>query len=377
MQPRQVDTAGMDAEQLRLAVLRECHAGLQGLLRCSGTVLLPGGEAVQVFCDLPQRLRAQWPGARMRVLDGDGGFAVDAGSHAARPLDDAERQRLLALRTLLDAALLGPLYRAERCERDGGLLRAITDDGTWTVTLQQLVPTAIDGPHGKVRILDWLKRHNPQLPTWIPCRAESAPLGNCELQWGDEAMVWDDGFFAPPPDAKVEPPKLVLTPDGRARPRPNLRPQVPVEAQDRAAQWVVLDDPGDWAARAELFARHYQELERQHQFHAGFVGFLVEDGRARMIVPFRRRDGGDAFAAPAGWQLREIPARKVLEVYPPAGSFEQRVAAGTAQLQQALAERGLGAAGPILAQPFLDLQDGVPPAAKLQAPVVRVSVPVR
>jgi len=64
-------------------------------------------------------------------------------------------------------------------------------------------------------------------------------------------------------------------------------------------------------------------------------------------------------------------------VWPPAGSYDERVAEGTRLLTAALRERGLTAAGPIVAQPSLHLDAGVPEADKLESPKVRVAVAVR
>lgn len=374
--PRVVDTSGMTAQQLRLAVLAECHGDLQGLSRCTARVTLADGTAVQAFCDLPDRIRAQWSGAHIRVLDGDRGFAV--ADQQVRELTAAERQRLAALRTLLDAALLGPLYRAADCEREGRDLRVVTAGGdTWIVTLQQLVPVALQGPHGTVHIVDWLRSQQPSMPTWIPSRAELGDLGACELQFGNEDLIWDDGFFAPPqPQAgKLQ---LVLPPDGsHPLPLPNLRPAVPTEAENRPMQWLVLDDPGDWAARQQRFRQYHDVLAAQDQQDAGFVGYQRDGDHALMIIPFRQRPGGKPLAAPDGWNIRSLPAVPVLEVYPQSGDLAQRLAAGRELLERELARRHLTAAGPILAQPFFDLQDGVPPPARLAAPVVRVSVPLR
>jgi hypothetical protein len=374
--PRVVDTAGMTAQQLGAAVLAECHGELQGVSRCSVSITLPDGTEVQAFCDLPDRIRAQWPGARMRVLAGDNGFAVDG--EQRRDLTADERGRLAALRTLLDAALLGPLYRAGRWERQGEALQLTTLAGdAWTVTLRQLLPIALAGPGGTVRITDWLRTQQPWMQTWIPSRAELAPLGSCQLRFGNEDLVWDDGFFAPPQghDGKL---RVVLPPDGR-RPTPmrNLQPSTPSPSENKAMQWLVLDDPGDWPQRAQVYRQYHEVLAAQDQLDAGFVGYQRDGDRAQMILPFRQREGGKPFAPPPGWSIRTLPATPVLEVYPTAGSFAERVAAGSEMLQKELQRRGAAGQGPILAQPFFDLLDGVPPAAKLQNPVVRVSVPLR
>src|SRR5262249_25917946 len=109
----------------------------------------------------------------------------------------------------------------------------------------------------------------------------------------------------------------------------------------------------------------------------GFPGLLRDGGRARLMVPFKPQDGNGTFTAPGDWDVREGQGGRLLHVFPPAGSFEERVAAGEGLLTAALRARGLTATGPIIAQPSLHLEDGTPPAAKLSSPVVRVSVSVQ
>ena len=52
------------------------------------------------------------------------------------------------------------------------------------------------------------------------------------------------------------------------------------------------------------------------------------------------------------------------------------MATGERLLEAALRERALRARGPVLAQPFLHLEEGEPTAAALASPKVRVAVPV-
>jgi hypothetical protein len=140
---------------------------------------------------------------------------------------------------------------------------------------------------------------------------------------------------------------------------------------------VLLDDPGDWNQRVARYRPVHAELERQQQRIAGFPMFWRDGDVARLGVPFRRRDGGPAFAPPADWQLREQPAGKTLVVYPDTGDLAARAATGAQLLAAASRERKLTPDGPIVHQPFLHLHEGEPAAEHLQAPVVRVTVALR
>ena len=152
------------------------------------------------------------------------------------------------------------------------------------------------------------------------------------------------------------------------------RSPVPIAVAARAVRWVVLPDPGDWAARALAYAPVYDELQRQDQQIAGFCGLAREGERDLLVVPFRQRTGGKPLTPPAGWQVREVPAGTSLVVYPDQGDLAQRRARGEDLLRRDLAEQGMTAAGPIVAQPFFHLHEGPPTDEQLAAPVVRMSV---
>jgi hypothetical protein len=151
----------------------------------------------------------------------------------------------------------------------------------------------------------------------------------------------------------------------------------PCLVESKAMRCVVLEDPGDWARRAEAYRPVHEELQRQDQMIAGFPMLWRQDGRPWLGVPFRQRPGGRAVEVPSGWTIRDVPAGKWLVVYPPSGGFDERLADGERRLERALAAQGLEAAGAVVAQPFFHLHEGEPPPDKLAAPTVRLSVPVR
>lgn len=363
----------MDADELRRKVLEECHGVLRGSLdRVVVDVTFQDGASVRAFAHLPDRLLLQTAGAPTRVIAGDESFAVvGAASEVVHPADAA---RLRAVRWLLDAATLGPLYRADESAREDGALRVRSGLDRFALHLRPgtLLPERLQGPHGEVRFLS----HLGTGATWMAERVSLADLGECSLRFQQSDLHWQPGFFdrpAPPkPDARPRSPAVSLPGASGEH-----RPTAPEPGENRAMSWVVVDDPGGWPERAAVFRTHHDVLQAQDQQLAGFTILLRENGRARMAIPFRARNGGPAFAAPAGWTVRDLPAQRVLLVFPEGASIEERIARGEELLRNALQERGDPAAGPILAQPYLHLQEGVPPADKVAAAVVRMSVALR
>jgi len=385
--PPRVDTRELSAAQLRDAVLANCHGPVRGEMdRIQVEVTLPDQTMLQVFAQLPLRLRVQQQRLPTQVLDGEAAFTLPPDGDPTTPRA-ADLQRLQALRALLDAAAFGPLYRATHCDRpaDDMLVLTQTDGSEWRLALRPgtLLPAELGGPAGTFRFEDWL--HTPQ--TWMPAHVHSAVLGSCRLVFRNSNVRVSPDLFAPPGTSK--PNALAPSTANHDPPRifapgftPESRPIVPELIDAPATSWVVLDDPGDWPARRAAYAPCHSELVRQQQHLAGFVGFLRDGDAARMVIPFRRRtdDGGrptgPEFVQPDGWQVRQVPATRQLLVFPSGDSYAAKVAAGTQLLTRALQQQGLQAGGPVLSQPYLDLEQ-LPEARKLLNPVVRMTVPVQ
>jgi hypothetical protein len=375
---REVDTAAMAPEAVIDAVLHECHGELPGWDRVLVQVTLPDGKLVQVRGRLPDLLRMHATDGTVWLLRDGGAFLLpDDGT--SKPLASGELARARALAALCDAAALGPLHRRTAVTRTGPASFALAQpDGTeWQLELEprRLLMARLRSPDGEVHVLEHL--HRPT--TWIVCKAEIAPLGACKLVFETTDLRIDDADYALPTPATT----TGLAPkDDRATGKEVVvggeeRPAVPTPIPGEARQALFVDDPGDWAQRAAAVQSALKVLEAAGQKLFGNVGFLTENGRARLFVPFKPRDGKPAFAPPAGADVREVLGSKLLVVWPPTGSYDARVAEGTRLLTAALRERGLTAAGPILAQPSLHLEDGAPPADKLASPKVRVAVAVR
>lgn len=369
---RVVDTASLDAAQLPNAVLTECHGPLRGQMdRVKATITTADGKEIGAYAAFPARFRVQDDSGQY-LARGEDVLRI-GGNQPAAPAAAADRTRVLELRRLVDAAALGPLHRATGCRRLGPAEFELTQpDGTsrrMTLRSQSLLPSAFHDSTGEVTLLEWRLTS----ATWLVTIAATPTLGPCRVQFNASDMAWSENLFEPP----------------EVRPTPTLTQQVtdpgvvaerqsatPILVESKVFNQVVMPDPGEWPARTAAYLPLHAELERQDQMIAGFPQLWQQDGQRWLAATFRRRADGPALQAPAGWQLREIPAGRWLVVYPAEGDFAARVAAGERLLEAALRERTLRVRGPVLAQPFLHLEEGEPPPAALLSPKVRVAVPV-
>ncbi len=378
--PRAVDTAAIAPSAIAGAVVDECHAPLRGRMdRIAVECALPDGGSVRVFAQLPDRVRTTGVGGSL-LLVGDESWRIDEGR--SERTDAATHAWLGRLRTLVDAAALGPLHRAAGtgvaggttvAERRGPDTFVLTppDGGSFELQLEAgtLRPRALRSAHHAVEFTAWLRTS----ATWMVQKARLDGLGECSLRFDLADLVWDPEFFTPPADRTTAPAggaRIALPGSGGME----TRSPVPVPARAEAMQLVVVADPGDWPARAAAYAPIHAELERQNQRIAGFPMLYRCDERDVLAVPFRTRPDGAAFVVPTGWEIRDVPAGELLVVHPPRGDFAARRADGTALLLTALANSGRAARGPIVTQPYFHLQDGAPTAARLADPVVRMSV---
>lgn len=367
--PRAVDLAAMPGDQLAAAVLQECHAPLRGAMaRLAATITLPDGRVVNAFVELPDRLRAQSRAGQF-VLRGDEARRLD-GDAAATP---AQQDEARALRTLLDAAAFGPLHRAVRCARvDATTFEVVDAGGTATrVTLRPgtLLPATFASPRGEVVVHDYLRTPT----TWIARELTVVGLGRCRVRFDSGAIDWSPDTFAWPEEAKAAPERPRMTaPGGGGEPQS----PTPTLIAGKPTRWACVRDPGDWAARATAYAQLHGELERQRQQIAGFPLLFEQDGARWLAAPFRRREGGPEFAAPAGWDVRPADGDELV-CYPDGGDVAAKAAAGERLLREALRAQGRAAKGPVTAQAFVHLHEGAPDADKLATAKVRVAVRVQ
>lgn len=389
--PRQVDTAKIADAALVAAILDECHKPLRGRMdRVAAELRCGDGSVLRVFAQLPETMRVVTSDG-LFLMRGPQLYRLDAPKREDGSRDTtvpaAVSERLHAIRGLVDAASFGPLHRAVACEKVGaGVYRLLQREGApWTVQLRggTLLPEVFRRGDFEVVVREYL----PTKTTWIARQVEQATLGACEITFELADLAWDADFFAAPateartdadpgaaapPTAKTTGTVIPYIAQGRAEPRS----PTPILIDAPAVDWVVLTDPGTWPRRAEVYKPVHDELDRQNQAIPGFPILLRDGDQDLLAIPFRARDAKQPLQAPAQWQLRKIPASRLLVCYPPAGDFAARCALGEKLLREAAAAQSLRLRGPIVYQPFFHLDEGEPPAAKLQAPVVRVSVPV-
>jgi hypothetical protein len=372
--PREVDISALDPGAVVSAVLTECHAGLRGMDQVLLQVTLPAGTVAQVQGRLPDRLRIQSTDGSTLLLRDGVAYALRSGTAVALQGDDLAQAKAIAL--LCDAAALGPLHRVTGVERTGAFAFALTqpDGSKWSLHLQPntLLVDRLRGPLGEVRILE----HLHTATTWMVRRAEIAPLGACTVQFISNDVAMDEQLFALPNEARA-----ASTPEPKStagnRVGGEARPKEPQLDAQKAARWLICDDPGDWPSRAAVVQQRADALAAAGQKLAGFPFYFRDGNRACLGIGFRAQAPDKAWSPPQGWEVREQEAGRVLVVFPEGDNYEARLQRGEAQLRAALAEQKLEALGPIRAQPYLHLEEGLPAEEKRNSPVVRMSVRVR
>jgi hypothetical protein len=368
--PRAVDTASLAADAALTAVLDECHRPLRGRMdRIDAAVTLPDGTAWRVFARLPDQVRLQSVAGQFLLRSGKLVHLPDGAEATA-----AELATATALRDVVDAAALGPLHRATAAARgaDGSLVLTQPNGDTAHLVLRDgtLLPARLTLGNGtRVQLPDWTR--TPL--TWLATAVDTPSLGRCRIEFQLGDITWADDFFALPGAARPRTGNQHIVSPGAVA---ETQSPVPIVVDGKQLQWIVVADPGDWPGRVEAYRPLHAELTAQDQWIAGFPVLFRDRERPFLAAPFRARAGGAEFAAPAGWQLRSFASGKWLVVYPPDGDLAARVQAGERMLQEELQRRQLVARGPITAQPYLHLHQGVPPADKLTAPVVRVAVAI-
>ncbi|MEQ1633582.1 MAG: hypothetical protein ABL997_14485 [Planctomycetota bacterium] len=378
--PLAVDHQTLVPAEVPALLLATCHGDLTGFERFAAKVTLPEGGLAQVFGKLPDHLRVQWPDGSIALLDRDRALQLGRDGGAAEELALDAATRLRAMRTLLDTAGLGPVRRATSCTRTGPQSFLLHQDDASVVDLE-LEPTAL-----RVRRLGsvLVEEHLLTSTTQIVRIASIEPLGRCTIRFDKIDFALDETIFAVTPKSVPMTPLRPANNTADAKPSNDTvtvgapsRPTEPVIEPVRAQRWLCLPDPGTWPLRAAAVQSHLTTLAKAGQATAGFQGLMREGDRTLLVVPFRQKDGASPFAQPAGWDVREVRAGRALAVYPASGDIDQRAAAGESSLRAALAAQDLVAAGSILVQPFLHLDEAAPDAEALKAPVVRVSILVK
>lgn len=326
------------------------------------------GAHFQVSAHLPDQLRTAGPNGAYLYRAGQA-WRLDG--ETPQPATATDLAWLQGVRDLVDAAALGPFHRLAAATRSetGVMLR---EPSGASCRVQFREPTALvqqwDFGGITLRVLDVLRTKT----TWMTSSMHHPELGEVSVAFERSAVVWSSDFFAPPP-ARVP---TAAAPSLTLRQGAEPRSATPVPWTSKAMQLVILDDPGDWAARAAKYQPIHAELERQGQKIAGFPMLFVDGTRRILAAPFRRAPNGPELQLPHGWEVRDWADQHLMVVYPAVGDFAARCAAGELLLQQELQRSGGKARGPVVAQPFFHLQDGPPEPEKLLAPTLRMTVAI-
>jgi hypothetical protein len=365
---RRFDASALAPNEVPRAVLEECHPTVMHRMRSVRA-------RVTIAPDRTLLVQAVLPGVA-RVRDGSSEWLV-RGREVAR-LDGAAAAEAVAqdvrdVVEVVDAAAFGPLHRASVCVVDGDGFQLEDGDGAaHALRLFEgtLLPATLGYGDDVLEFVDYLRTNT----TWIARGLLHPRLGACSVLFEDGGVMFDQGFFEPAGAAPAVRASATLR-----TPLPGVvvetQSATPIVVDGKATQLVLLPDPGDWAARHETYRPVQAELERQGQRIAGFPLLFVDDAsRGLMAAPFRRRRDGAAFEAPPGYALGDVPKGRLLVVYPPDGDVDARARRGRQLLERALANRGLTAKGPIVAQPFLHLHEAAPDPAQLEGAKVRVWV---
>ena len=363
---RRVTADELRPDGLVEAVLQECHRPLRARMqRVKATVTLGGEHSVLLQATLPDRARIRAGRDEWLVIEGR--VSTLTGADVA----PSEAQRLRDIVAVVDAAAFGPLYRAASCARTDDAYRLVDGSGResqLTLFPQTLLPSSLHRSADRVDVLEYLRT-----PTsWVARMLAHPRLGPCRVVFEDGGVQFPDGYFDPERERTGQQQVLRQPIPGAVV---ETQSPTPIVVDGKATQLVVLPDPGDWQDRYAPYREVVEELQLQNQRIAGFPClFIDDDRRGLMAAPFRQRKGQAPFDPPSDFLVSDVPAGKLLVVYPPNGDVDARIEAGRRLLERALANRRLTAKGPMIAQPFVHLDAAPPEAAELVDVAVRVWV---
>jgi hypothetical protein len=356
-------------------LLEYCHGPLQGGL---GSVCIElrehaGDEPTLVALD-GLRLRADGPDRSVLLAVRDRAWRCPPSS-PPMALEGAEREQALALRDLLSAAYLAPLYGKERVTRQGPTVLAVQAraGATWRLEYDPdaRLPRSLGGPCGVVVFEEF----NDTGAARLPRRVRLGDLGVRHLQLRATDLVFEDYTFRDPAGA------------AEAAPRPrrlqreaaaDAKPTAPRIEVIESAMFLVIDDPESWAERAAAIGAHGAALGEQGQVGEP-LPFLFEEGGVRRIgIPFvpGEHSGFRPFVARDGQVVRRAKRHRAAVVFIDKGRIEHALERGPKLLADFVAAEGIAAAGPLRTIPYLAWERGAPDSARLARVAVRFELPL-
>jgi hypothetical protein len=366
-----------DAGAAIAALLQANHGPLRGVLDHSFVHAFPSdapADAKPLALALDgQRLRVDRQDGAVEILGRQGGWRCLA-NQPPQALDEGGLRELRALRDLLGAAYLLPLYGARTVERRGPSVFAIVaaDGSTWRleIDLTKHRPKSLSGPPGEVVFHDFLESAVSQLPQ----RVGLGKHGELRLKLLAADALFEEYLFQDP----SRPATVAALGAKLTRRDGDARPTEPLLETIESTLFLVIDDPLDWDKRAAAITTIGETLAEQGQFGQGLPFLFTEAERPRIGIPFvpDETTGSRPFLARTGQDARARPRHTAIVVYGADASFAVGSAA-LARAAQGFAERHRHTlAGPLRTLPYLAWEDGGPSEARLQRLGVRVELPI-
>lgn len=368
----------LSATELVKKVLEFSHGPLRGGMDRSLLRLRDGKASTTVIAAwLPDRLRMDTSGA-VEILVNDIGWRCPVNETPVR-MEGRELEAIVQMREFVRGMLLTPLYEMRSAVRSGSEILLNLEGGEqWHLQLRanSLLPASLRGPRGEIRFVDY----RDASVTKLPQRVVLEGLGEREIQVLTTGVLYSELLFADPetaPGAALpagNPPSTTSFSSGR-----NHQPETPEIQEIRDAFWLVMDDPITWEGRNESVVQGHFALYDQGQTLAGFTGFVEENGRKLMIIPFFPDPdrGSRPFVRREDQTIRRIPAHRALVIYPDRSSLPDAIETGRKRLSDHVRDNALQADGPIRVYPYTELGQGTPTADELASMVVRMEQPIR
>jgi len=294
------------------------------------------------------------------------------GRYTQAKLTAAQQKQLRDLNALLRAALLRPLYEAQRVHRQGPRVYQLILEGgeTWRLEVdpENQLPKSLTGPPGKVSFVE----HKATGVTFLPQVVTLGSLGTYHVNLIDSGLAFNKPYF--------EDPETPLTAFKELREVAVVgsEPRTPVLQTLPGRVSLLLEDPGDWEERIASSNTHGRELYAQGQIGTDLMFFYQEAGKRYMAIPFEPDEErrSQPFLRKKHQKVVRRPPQQLVAVVCVDGSEKGAAATGMKILQQFLAKQKLRASGPLRVIPYVLPENGVPDARKLEHLTVRLELPV-
>ena len=355
------------------------HGPLRGRL---GTALLelradPEAAPTQALLSLPGKLRVDRPDEGITLLLDGAGWSCDPREPAVRLKDEplAELERLLQH---LRAVVLAPLYEATTIDRQrpGLLTLTLPGDEVWELELDEasLALHSLAGPVGAVRFSSFLDTGVTLLPAVVEFPEERVR----HVKFRANPSVLHPRLFADP--ALPLPREAETLPRVRQQTVENPRelPAAPqLQSIDRR-MFLSQEDPGSWRGRSRAIIGSGNSLASKGQAADGLPTYLLAASQTRLLIPFKPDEarGHQPYVRGPDDDILHVPQHDAVVLAPTAGTWDDVIERGAAEILEFMTAQKLQPDGPMLAVPFIGA-GVVPSDSDLQRLRIRLEQRVR